>query len=411
MAHIAFLPIPYSGHLDPTLGVAAELRSRGHRVSYACTEEFVGRVTEVGAVPVPYGTTTHTPNGEVIPFADTTRYSTDDFVRLIRFALTEALTTLPQLARSFTDDPPDLVVYDPSFWAGRLLAERWNVPSVRSHATFVQTRERWSLGEYTDFDPHHPDMVRAYGAMTHLIARTGVDLLPEEFLFGGTGPSIAFLPRSFQFDGGSFGDEVHFAGPCPGPRAFLGSWSPPRDGTRVVLVSLGTSFNAQPDFFRACAAALAEQDRHVVITLGDGVDPESLGPLPPNVEAHRFAPHLEVLRHTDVFVNHGGMGTVMESLSLGVPVVAVPQMAEQSAAADRLVALGLGARVDRTDIDFSRLRATVEAVADDTKIRRRVQDMCREIIAAGGAAGAATALEDHLPSAAAAADGYAAEAV
>jgi UDP:flavonoid glycosyltransferase YjiC (YdhE family) len=65
-----------------------------------------------------------------------------------------------------------------------------------------------------------------------------------------------------------------------------------------------------------------------VLAVG-GVDPAALGPIPPNVEVHAHVPQLAVLRRARVFVTPAGMGSTMESLYFGVPMVAVPQMAEQ----------------------------------------------------------------------------------
>jgi MGT family glycosyltransferase len=76
-----------------------------------------------------------------------------------------------------------------------------------------------------------------------------------------------------------------------------------------------------------------------VLAVG-GVDPAALGPIPPNVEVHAHVPQLAVLRRARVFVTPAGMGSTMESLYFGVPMVAVPQMAEQRVNADRVAEAG-----------------------------------------------------------------------
>jgi UDP:flavonoid glycosyltransferase YjiC (YdhE family) len=40
------------GHVYPTLGIAAELTRRGHRVSYVISERLKEAVAETGACPV-----------------------------------------------------------------------------------------------------------------------------------------------------------------------------------------------------------------------------------------------------------------------------------------------------------------------------------------------------------------------
>ena len=57
MAHVAFSIAPYAGHINPSLAVVAELARRGHRVSYATTEQFAADVRAAGAEPVLHQTT------------------------------------------------------------------------------------------------------------------------------------------------------------------------------------------------------------------------------------------------------------------------------------------------------------------------------------------------------------------
>ena len=54
MAHIAFFILPAAGHVNPTLSVARELVARGHRVTYALSENYRDRVLDTGAEFVPY---------------------------------------------------------------------------------------------------------------------------------------------------------------------------------------------------------------------------------------------------------------------------------------------------------------------------------------------------------------------
>jgi demethyllactenocin mycarosyltransferase len=129
-----------------------------------------------------------------------------------------------------------------------------------------------------------------------------------------------------------------------------------------------------------------------VIAHSGGVTDAELGPLPPAVEAHAFVPQADVLAHSAAFVNHGGMGTVMESLHAGVPMVVVPQIAEHRATADRVVRLGLGARLDRERVSAETVREAVEFVAAHSSAAA----MREEIRRAGGAPAAADVIEKAL---------------
>ncbi|MFD2349933.1 glycosyltransferase [Nonomuraea ferruginea] len=149
----------------------------------------------------------------------------------------------------------------------------------------------------------------------------------------------------------TFGERFAFVGPCLGERAFLSGWEPPGDGLPVALLSFGTVASGRPDLVRTCVRAFAELPWHGVVTLGDGMDPAELGPLPPTIEVRRWVSHLRVLEHASVAVTHGGMGTAMEALYWGCPMVVVPATAVDrlSRAADRRAGARPGRRAGRAD--------------------------------------------------------------
>jgi UDP:flavonoid glycosyltransferase YjiC (YdhE family) len=96
-----------------------------------------------------------------------------------------------------------------------------------------------------------------------------------------------------------------------------------------------------------------------------------------------------------VFLSHAGMNSVMESLLNQVPLATYPQTAEQSTNADRVTELGLGRRLPN-DVTADLLLATVDELAADAVIRTNLAAMADHIHAAGGAPGAADALESYL---------------
>ena len=110
----------------------------------------------------------------------------------------------------------------------------------------------------------------------------------------------------------------------------------------MIYVSLGTLFNADPAFYRTCFDAFGGQGARVIMSIGTAIAEASLGPPPANVVVKPWVSQLDVLRRTSVFVSHGGMNSVSESLHHGVPLVLVPQMGEQEIVARRVEDLGAG---------------------------------------------------------------------
>ncbi|MEU7799421.1 nucleotide disphospho-sugar-binding domain-containing protein [Micromonospora arborensis] len=359
--HVAFMSVPLHGHVNPMLGVAAELVGRGHRVTFATGDGFAPLIAETGATPVPYTSTFPSagrPGGGWLPADDDGRRAALAFDR-------ERAVALPQLSSAYADDPPDLVVYDTVTAYAPVLAARWGVPEVQFSPTHVFPR----------------------GSEERI--GSPVRLAPE------TRPCVVALPRSLQVGADAVGGEHHFVGPIPWRRVADGDWTGPA-GRPVALISLGTTYNRAPGVFTACAEAFAGGGWHVVIATGAAVDPAALGTLPSDVEVHRWVPQVRVLEQAGVFVTAGGTGSVLEGLTHGVPLVVVPQGVEQFVTAARVDALGLGRLIRPQDVTAQAVRAAVEDVTTSARVSAGLAAMRAEIAASGGARAAGDVIETHL---------------
>ncbi len=380
-AHIALMSVPLHGHVNPMLGLAAELVGRGHRVTFATGSDFAPLVEETGATMVGYASTFPTseaPGRAWLPADDDGRLAVDAFRR-------ERDAVLPQVTARYADDRPDLVVYDTVTGHAPLLARRWGVPEVR-------------------FSPTHAFHQGASGP--------GVGTGPGADDGSGTVPCVVAMPRSLQYEADKVGDGHVFVGPITWRRRAHGEWAPPDDGRPVALVSLGTTYNRRTDILRECARAFQDldgRDWHVVVATGHHTDPADLGELPPGVEVRPWVPQMSVLARADVFVTAGGTGSVLEGLTHGVPLVVLPQAVEQFLTARRVVDLGLGRAVPPDKADTASVRAAVRAVTTDPGIAGRLAAMREEIAGAGGARAAADVVEARLRPPAHAFDGRAHE--
>ncbi|HEX4702170.1 MAG TPA: macrolide family glycosyltransferase [Pseudonocardiaceae bacterium] len=381
--HIAVLTVPGYGHVTPPLGMVAELVRRGHRVTFATGAEFVDTVAATGADPVRYD------------FTD--RFSSHDAWEAL-CAVPSSADMLSTMDSRMMVDPPDLIAFDSTMWiVGRAVSSKWGRPSVQLCPCFA-SNEHFSLTARMAAveDPSEADTDDDYdfiGALRHFLTELGLpDPSPEGLLGRDEERKVVFLPREFQFHGETFGPTHVFAG--PGVAVVRDAWTPPASGLPVVLISLGTSeANRRPEFFRDCARLFTGQPWHVVMTLGGGVRPAELGPLPDNIEAHRFVPHPAVLRHASAFVTAAGMGSVLEALHCGTPLVMVPQHSEQKVNAERVVELGLGRTLPGNEINATAIYEAVQAIHDDKPMRQRLSAMRHAIHEAGGATTAADAIE------------------
>lgn len=382
-AHIAFMSIPGHGHVNPGLGLVTALVDRGHRVSYAIPKPFAPQVEDAGAEHIGYET--------LLPTGEKGDEWTTDLLEAVTMFLDEAIAVVPQLLTAYGDDHPNLIVHDIGAQHAPVLAAHWGVPSIPlspSHVGFEGYQETFGIDDETDemvqFSERFQDYLDSYDTgLTYASVS-----MPER--------TVAMIPRSFQYYSDKVSSDVTFVGPVLTERASQGDWQPPQ-GRRVLLISLGSAYTNEPQFFRDCIRAFADEtDWHVVLTIGKHVDRAEIGPVPEHVEVHTWVPQLRILSHADAFITHCGMGGTMEGLYFGVPIIGVGQLGEQFANAARIAELGLGVHLPLAETDPATLHAALHHVTADPDIRRNLDSMRTEIEAAGGLRKAVDVLESVL---------------
>ena len=210
---------------------------------------------------------------------------------------------------------------------------------------------------------------------------------------------ITQMPQALEFEiHGNQPAGVHYAGP------FFHKRRPPvvdfpwhrLDGRPLIYASLGTLQNGSEPLFRIITDACAGLDAQLVISLGGRLDPARLGQLAGDPLVVHFAPQLELLQRAALVITHAGMNTVLEALSEGVPLVAVPLANDQPGVAARLKARGACAVVSRHRLTPARLRKAVRLVLQDAGYRQAAQDLQKAIRQTGGADRAAELIEEVL---------------
>ncbi|WP_165494961.1 macrolide family glycosyltransferase [Actinomadura roseirufa] len=392
--HILVLDIPSNGHVLPKLAVVDELVRRDHRVTYVVAERVADRVRRFGAEVVTYPS--------LDPLAS---LAEDDPAAATRAFFRENLAILRAAREHFGDLRPDAVAYDEAaFQAGRILARTWHLPPVLLTPSVV-ANEHYSYFDHMErLAPGHR-LVDPVEEITEELRRLGLADRPEDFLWSLRRVeefTISFIPPLFQPALETFDRErVVFVGSSVDKRDFLGTWEPPAGGARVALVSLGSVRNADGAFFATVAGAFAGRPWHVVVTVGDSLgdaEVRRLAEIAPNVEVHRWISNLSVLEHADVFVTHGGSGSLFEAWHTETPVIVVPPAPDFLPYADRNRELGAGRVIPLDELEGERLVAEAEAVASDAAVRERLRELSEHNRAAGGARRAADALETYLGS-------------
>lgn len=113
---------------------------------------------------------------------------------------------------------------------------------------------------------------------------------------------------------------------------------------------------------------------------------------PPTARARR-APLSSILPTCSAIVHHGGAGTALTALALGVPQLVIPQFADQPANATVVAARGVGLALLPHQRDATSVWALLLQLLDVPDYRRSAEEVRREIAAQPSPADLVTRLE------------------
>jgi len=148
---------------------------------------------------------------------------------------------------------------------------------------------------------------------------------------------------------------------------------------------MGTLVNGLAGVYSILLKAAANfSDLQVVLSVGKNVDPDDLGPVPPNTIVVRSAPQIELLKRSVLCITHAGLNTTLEALAQGVPMVAIPIGYEQPGIAARIAYHGVGEFLEVGDLTEQRLSRLIQQITTDLKYHDRARWFQRNLADARG---------------------------
>ncbi|CAN7542027.1 glycosyltransferase [Paenibacillus sp. LjRoot153] len=380
MARVLFMNGGSEGHINPTIGVVQELISRGEEVVYFCIEAFRERIEKTGAT-----VRTFDDQQFIKAFISGGR---DHMLERINGLLLTADIVIPSVLEQIKEEQFDYIIHDSMFGCGRLLAQLLQLPAINSCTSFAQSKEsidreleQFSIDVPTEIVKPIYDQFQNLTMMVK--EKYDVEIhSPYEVWCNPAPLTIVYTTREFQPNGESFDQTYKFVGPSISTRLSLES----NEFTAIqerkhIYISLGTVFNRSINFYKLCMEALGSTEQAIVMSIGNNVHLSDLGEIPPNFTVKPYVPQTELLPYTKLFITHGGMNSVHEALYYGVPLIVIPQSADQPIIAEQVDSIGAGITLQMQSLTPAQLREAVDQVLSDTafftavaKIRESFQE-------------------------------------
>ena len=383
-ARMLFTSRPLAGHFEPLVPLAVAARAAGHTVAFATGEPYTSRADEAGFDAF------HAGPDEAFRQEWAPRFP--GFDQLVgddqrHFFLTEIFANLELVPRAEDLDSiidtwqPDLVVHEVAELAAPLVATAHGISYVDvSYGSLIGSSLLRAAGEAAA--PHW----RARGLEPHPVAGL------FRYLYVDT------CPPSLQSPEIATVAAVQRLRPAAAERPDVDppEWLERLGSAAIVYLTMGTVWNRNLDVFRTVIESVHDEDITLIVTVGRHNDPASLGPQPDDVLVHQYIPQSVLLPRCDAVITHGGSGTTLGALAFGVPLLLLPQGADQYANAERIVAAGAGLQLVKDDLTVDTVRGALRAVLDDASYRRCAERVRTEIHQMPDAREVVTAIETLL---------------
>ncbi|PKJ52546.1 macrolide family glycosyltransferase [Bacillus sp. SN10] len=391
MAKVLMFNFPGEGHVNPTLALIEELVKRGEEVIYYCVEEYKGKIEKTGASFRPYENflekvdMLERMNGKINP-SELLLHMVKSMDNIIKIVIEE-----------LKEEKYDYVIYDNNFAVGWIIAEALNLPKISSCTTFAVTKKLFNalMNNHNEGNKMSP----LYQEVTHILEKWqkvyGFSMNEKKNVMTCAGNiTIVYTSEFFQPDVEELDDSYIFVGPSITSRKDVQEVVfKQKEEEKLIYISMGTVFNQQMDFYYICFEAFKNFPATIILSVGKHIDINQMKNVPPNFKIYNYVPQLEVLKHANLFITHGGMNSSSESLYFGVPMIVIPVMGDQPIVAQRIEDLKAGIQLNLKNLTPTTLYdAVMEVLSNDAYLENSHKIKCT-LKDAGGYSKAADTIE------------------
>jgi UDP:flavonoid glycosyltransferase YjiC (YdhE family) len=359
---IMFASLGAYGHLYPMMPLALACADAGHEAVIASGSPFLGRLP----LPTVPG---YPPNLELDWAIQEARRRHPDLhdqdFSMAMFADVTAESVAPTMIEQCERLRPDLVIYEAMNTGAGVAASLLGIPAA-AFAILLASSFYGSLHAATVGYQRSMWLQRGRTppAGNELLAAVLINPAPPTLRQASAGETRTIAIRPVAYNEAS---------------AEVPAWLTATPTRPRVYLTLGTvSFGAVEVLSRA-VAEIAAFDVDVLVTVGPEGEPAALGEAPDNVYVERFVAQSAVLPLVDLIVHHGGTGTVLSALEVGLPQLLLPQGADQFVNAEILTAAG-----------------AARALPKDAQLPGAIGEAAQELLGDAPERQAATRLRDEI---------------
>ncbi|CAG2114056.1 unnamed protein product [Medioppia subpectinata] len=404
-----FIPVDGIGHVNACIGIAEQLITAGHRVSFLMNTQWEGKLRHYGIDEILYPPLQGRQAGSnaaldganmlrsfgIIGSAGPLDTMVAWVTNLVPHCIRESRLMDPFVDKAIADLQPDVIFIDqvvamasversgiPWVWVSsynplfQLYDER--TPPPGSGLAANGDRKEWAhfrhtvndaikdiWREFNDYFVSNGLPALDYGQYVRQPTHLHIYPLPVELDYTDLRP----VPdRCLQLDN-LMRKDVHATFTIPKQLS--------NKPGKLIYVGLGSLVLSDLENTKRLMALLAKSTHRFIVSKGPHHDKYELPGA--NMWGERYVPQIQVLPLVDLVVTHGGNNTVTETLYYGKPMVVLPVFADQFDNAQRLHELGYGLRLDTYRCSEAELLGAIDKLLNNNELNAKLAKIATRI--------------------------------
>ena len=311
---ILFFSTPAFGHINSTIPIIEKLINENYEVICYSSKEYKEIIEETGADFIEYKI-----NFNV---NEISRY-TSNFVELLK-----ALISLNQQAYKYYVDKIDytkydLVLYDSMCSFAKNISYKKKLKSICIETTlaynifaFIFSNMFWK--SLKTFCKNIKELIKNIKLEKAFRKQYGLLKLKPIDLFVNSGDkTIVLTPKEFQPFYRTFNKNLYFVGTTIKERLLKNKQKYKKYN---YFIALGSIYKMDENLLNEIINIKELQDSKIAVLIDKKIE---------NFDTYKFVEQLSFLKDVDVFINHGGLNSVYESIYLNKKQICIPMQEEQ----------------------------------------------------------------------------------
>jgi len=416
MATIVFIMLPESGHINGTFKLCKQLTEKGHEVVHLNIPDMEEKVTKQGIDFFSFGEE-HLPKGFLEQMEEKiSEENTFGQLKILRDYIKRARALFEDLYQYEFDSilaeiDPDLFIVDVLLPFAGIFASSTDVP-VLSLSVTLPVEFNWNLPPLGSYCVPASDWkgkltvawkwgLRSVEALFWQLAGSLVgfnlwwEVRNQAKLWGFPREKIDYIasfqpyvkldelvlaPAEFDFPAAQREDR-HYIGPLVDLEREEPDfdWKKIDNSRPLIYCSFGTQafrVNKTHSLMQKIIDVVkAHKEWQLVLTTGNQFSLDSFTNVTKDIHILSYAPQAALLDKADLFISHGGLNSVKESIMSQVPLLVIPLTRDQPGNASRVEYHDLGFTCLPSQAKKNSLKSMISTLLTDEEIKANVEQM------------------------------------